>query len=181
LLAWLLPGAGHFYQRRYGKGGLLMACILGTFFFGLYLGEGRVVYASWREQDVRYVYLCQVCVGAPALPALVQAMRMKADPPKAPLWSGLMAPPILPGQIVTAGQITSPGDFEPLDGEGRFVRAARNYDQLSEWQNRLGAYFEIGTLYTVVAGLLNVLAIYDAVCGPMPTHPRGRPRPEPAL
>jgi hypothetical protein len=26
--------------------------------------------------------------------------------------------------------------------------------------------FEIGVLYTLVAGLLNMLAIYDAFCGP---------------
>ena len=34
VLAWLWPGAGHLYQRRYGKGALLMVCILITYFFG---------------------------------------------------------------------------------------------------------------------------------------------------
>jgi TM2 domain-containing membrane protein YozV len=52
-LAWLIPGAGHFYQRRWGKGGLFMVCILGTFIAGLWMGEGRVVYASWRPNDQR--------------------------------------------------------------------------------------------------------------------------------
>ena len=42
VLAWLWPGAGHLYQRRYAKGMLFMVCILGTFFFGLVLGEGKV-------------------------------------------------------------------------------------------------------------------------------------------
>src|SRR5438477_10026042 len=71
LLAWLVPGLGHMYQRRWGKGGLFMTCILATFFYGLWLGGGRVVYASFRESDSHYAYLCQVGVGLPALPAVV--------------------------------------------------------------------------------------------------------------
>ena len=47
LLAWLVPGAGHLYQRRTGKGLLFMICILSTYFFGLALGDelfpGRTV------------------------------------------------------------------------------------------------------------------------------------------
>ena len=39
LLAWLIPGAGHFYQRRRAKGALFCICILGTFLFGLGLGS----------------------------------------------------------------------------------------------------------------------------------------------
>ena len=41
LLAWLWPGAGHFYQRRFAKGFLFMICILSIFFFGLGLGEAE--------------------------------------------------------------------------------------------------------------------------------------------
>ena len=33
-------------------------------------------------------------------------------------------------------------------------------------QNRLGKLVEIGSIYTCVAGLLNILAIYDAYEGP---------------
>jgi hypothetical protein len=40
-----------------------------------------------------------------------------------------------------------------------------------DWINRLlPRYFEMGTVYTMIAGLLNVLAIYDACCGPVPTE-----------
>lgn len=34
-LAWLIPGAGHFLLRKYGRGGLLMGSILLTFLLGL--------------------------------------------------------------------------------------------------------------------------------------------------
>ncbi len=56
-LAWLVPGLGHFYQRRWGKGGLFFTCILATFFYGLWLGGGRVVYASFRDADAHLTTL----------------------------------------------------------------------------------------------------------------------------
>jgi hypothetical protein len=37
---------------------------------------------------------------------------------------------------------------------------------LNSLQTRLGKLVEIGTIYTTVAGLLNILAIYDAYEGP---------------
>ena len=66
-LAWLMPGLGHWYQGRRHKAVLFFVCIMGTFIYGLYLGEGRVVYASMRDNDRRLPYLCQVGVGLPAL------------------------------------------------------------------------------------------------------------------
>ena len=48
-LAWLVPGLGHIYQGRTGKGILFSICILGTFFYGMYIGSGRVVYASTAD------------------------------------------------------------------------------------------------------------------------------------
>jgi hypothetical protein len=143
LWAWLIPGAGHIYQRRYAKGVLFMVCILGTFFFGLALGGGKVVYASFRQPDMRYPYICQVGVGLPALPALIQRQRVIASsPPKPPLWNGFMAPPEQPVR-------------EQVE------------DELADWHRQLKMNFELGTLYTMIAGLLNVLAIYDAFAGPM--------------
>ena len=43
------------YQRRWGKGGLFMACILSTFFFGLYLGDGKGVHAPVRDGEVEVI------------------------------------------------------------------------------------------------------------------------------
>ena len=77
LLAWLWPGAGHFYQRRFTKGFLFMICILGTFFYGLGMGRGRVVYASFRDNDFRWQYICQAGVGAPSFLAVVQSYKVK--------------------------------------------------------------------------------------------------------
>jgi len=142
LLAWIWPGAGHFYQRRYAKGVLFMVCILGAYFFGLALGGGHVVYASWSKTDWRWQYVCQLGVGAPAMPAMVQSLIVsKGGEPI----TEVMAPPSRKDQPVV------------LDGP----------DRLADWNYRFHSFFELGTLYTVVAGLLNVLAIYDAFAGPV--------------
>ena len=59
------------------QGRLFMICILGTYFFGLALGEGKVVYASWNQVDRRWQYPLQLGVGLPALPAIVQSMVVR--------------------------------------------------------------------------------------------------------
>jgi TM2 domain-containing membrane protein YozV len=150
-LAWLVPGAGHFYQGRTGKGFLFLVCILGTFIFGLYLGQGRVVYASMRPEDRRLPYLCQFGAGVVATPALVQAQRVRSG--KEPLWSGFMAPPDLRRPI------------HATDDQGKPIIFPH---ELSKWHYELHSYFELGTVYTMIAGLLNVLAIFDAFAGPAP-------------
>lgn len=137
--AWFWPGAGHLYQRRYAKGVLFMVCILGTYFFGLTIGGGKVVYASFSKEHHRLPYYCQVGVGLPALPALVQTYRVRN------------------GQKALAGGIMAPPNWFDED----------NPDPLAEWHKRYHYFFELGTVYTMIAGLLNVLAIYDACCGPV--------------
>lgn len=149
LLAWAWPGAGHLYQRRYAKGILFMACILGTYFFGLALAEGKVVYAAWSKVERRWQFIPQVAVGLPAAPAVVQALAVRRDG-KA-LWNGFMAPP---------------------QGANDEERA----NQLSEWHKKLNIRFELGTLYTMIAGLLNILAIWDAGCGPVIGEPTAKER-----
>lgn len=138
-LAWLLPGLGHFYQRRTAKGILFSVSILTIFVFGLVLGEGRVVYAAWGPHEVRWPYFCQIGVGLPALPALVQLQLVRSGKP-------------------------------PLFGKSRFM-APPDYgnggpNELHLLHKRLNRYFELGTVYTMIAGLLNMLVIYDALAGP---------------
>jgi hypothetical protein len=137
LWAWLWPGAGHLYQRRYAKGILFMVCILSTYFFGLAVSGGHVVYASWNQTERRWQYVCQLGVGLPALPALVQARRHATN--RVPLFGGIMAPPVIDPPV----------------------------DELAQWHHDYHLFFELGTLYTMIAGLLNVLAIYDAYGGPV--------------
>ncbi len=182
LLAFLIPGAGHIYQGRTGKGILFAVCILGTFFYGLYLGEGRVVYASTTNPVgnpgkfiERWQYACQAAVGLPALPAYMQAWRVESG--EKPLFGdNFQRPPYTPQDIATiyrsedeilearTDHLTTNLLTKNPDGTDQIVYHA---NEGSKWQHDHAFYFELGTIYTVIAGLLNVLAIYDAHSGPV--------------
>ena len=66
-----------------------------------------------------------------------------------PLWGGFMAPPHRPVYEDQA-------------------------DEVSSWYARSGAGYEMGTWYTMIAGLLNILVIYDAYSGPLSVPISGR-------
>lgn len=164
-LAWLVPGAGHFYQGRHTKGTLFLICILTTWILGFALGGGHVVYASWQPGDKRWHYFLQAGVGSAALPALIQGERMRRwtvpsrfGPPQTdsgyePWFGGFMAPPQRPV-------------FEDQT------------DEVSAWYAEGGAGYEMGTWYTMIAGLLNILVIYDAYAGPLAVPISGRKKGE---
>lgn len=204
LLAWLIPGAGHFYQRRWAKGSLFFFCVMGTFLYGIFLGSSRVVYASFRPYDFHPSTVCQVGVGLPTLPAFAQYFAIRAK--QAPMWDGFMAPPVIIGQEVPAewaraqmqrGKID--GDFEEGDfvpsNNPRYMLLARysNYNrqlltdpyfndyysnQLSEWHAKYDYKYELGWLFTAVAGLLNFLVVFDAYRGPALGYRYVKPHPD---
>ncbi len=137
LLAWLVPGLGHVYQGRIGKGVLYATCILGLYGVGLALGEGKVVFWSWinplqHPEEFRLSSIGQLGVGLPAILALIQGTLIHYE--VNPLLGGILAEPTL--------------------------------HELNGLQASLSKLWEVGMLYTVMAGLLNVLAIYDAYAGP---------------
>ena len=175
ILSWCVPGLGHIYQGRTHKGRIFMVAILATFLVGLMLGGGKVVYASWRPKEIRWAFVCQVGAGLVALPALIQSMHLNGVAHE-PLWmGGFMAPPLASGQYVSRAYADRLVQADPdIVSEDFFdkppLRQFRG-DQLSIWHRQLGRWFEVGTLYTMLAGMLNVLVIYDAWAGPlgMPT------------
>jgi hypothetical protein len=156
LLAWMIPGLGHLYQGRIGKGMLFFICVLGTFVFGMCIGEGKVVYASTAgEQPWRWQYYCQLGVGLPALPALIQKERKEDGKP--PLFgSHFMAPP----------------DQSPQDTKDDSGNVSTQPNELAKWTVDMHPRYELGTVYTVIAGLLNILVICDAYGGPLVLGPR---------
>lgn len=135
LLAFLMPGAGHWYQGRYHKAGLYFLAVMSLYMIGMVIGSGRVVYASWTADDRRWPYVCQVAVGLPALPAAFQSYRVRNN--QAPWFGGFMAAP-------------------------------ESTAQQDEWHKEASAGFDLGTIYTMIAGLLNLLIIFDAIGGPLP-------------
>ena len=137
-LAWLVPGLGHIYQGRVGKGILYAVCILSLYTIGFVMGEGKIVYWRWTNplnnpDKFPIYYLGQFFVGLPALPALIQ------------------------------GTVRYLFGFENFLGG---FMAEPPIRELNGLQPRLGKLVEIASMYTAVAGLLNILAIYDAYEGP---------------
>lgn len=173
LLSWCVPGLGQLYQGRTLKGRLFMGSILGTFLVGLWLGGGKVVYASWKPGDTRWAYVCQAGAGLVALPAAVQSMQLNGVGKEPLFGASFMAPPLAPGQYVSRSYADTLARTDPdIDAEDFFDKPPlRQFraDQVSIWHRRLGRWFEIGTLYTMLAGMLNVLVIYDAFAGPLGT------------
>lgn len=167
LLAWLVPGLGHLYQGRTAKGLLFLICIVSTFAFGCYIGEGRVVHAATdplaiqgeslggrvgRVLGAHWKFVFQSGIGSVAIPAVVERQRMRTG--KSPLISAV-APP----RPIGLGE-----QPDHTDKNGKLVL---HPDELAKWQYEGGFNFELGGIYTVIAGLLNVLVIYDAYSGPL--------------
>ncbi len=152
-LAWLVPGLGHLYQGRRAKAALFFVCIMGLFVYGLYLsgnstvGWGRAVYFAGRDN---WYFAGQLGVGVPVMPALIQATRAANNKPV--WWNGFMAPP-------------RPSESE--DSARPAMGANVKQPTRSALIRQLTPYFELGVVYTMIAGLLNVLAMYDAWGGPV--------------
>ena len=148
ILAWLVPGLGHLYQGRNEKAILFFVCIMSVFLFGCYLGSdaqcgpARVIYAKWEKGEKRLFFIPQAFIGLAAIPAVLQENLVKQGIP--PKWGGLMAPP------------NSPFSEKPKDNP-----------TLNDLYQNLGRYFELGTIFTVIAGFMNILVIFDAISGPV--------------
>lgn len=173
-LSWLVPGLGQLYQGRRFKGTVFMVSLVGTFLVGMWIGGGNVVYASWRPGDKRLEFFGQAGIGAAAIPSLVQASLLASSRGQ-PLGSGWFAPPLVREQVVSDAYRQRVIDRDPEIGQGDFngprFRPRQPGDELSLWRRRYGRFFDLGTLYTTIAGLLNLLVIYDAWAGPM-RHPK---------
>ncbi len=96
------------------------------------------------------------------MPALLEAQR--AADGREPLFGGFMAPPRPVGD----------------PNAGRRRDALFKQPTLDKLHRNLHRYFDVGTAYTMIAGLLNVLAIYDACCGPVIAENRKDEEEEPS-
>ena len=170
ILAWLVPGLGHWYQGRRAKAVLYFVAIVGMFGWGIYLGgsgesfdrDGRTSRSATAGRSTSlgvpmitdFYYLAQVFVGLPALPAVP-------------------GPPDGAGTEGALGRIHGPADCR----RGR-TRTVKNADQptADELNKHLNRYFDLATFYATVAGLLNVLAIYNAWAGPVVVKPAKKER-----
>lgn len=154
LLSYLVPGLGQIYQGRVGKGLLFLVGLYGLFFYGMYLGR-------WSN-----VFLADTAARNPAWNLPAWATNLYNRPHFAgQFWIGAAAWPAIwhynhdaPNQ--TRGPIANRQDFLAK------FEAAPSEDELNDLQRDDDKHWDLGWVYTVIAGVLNVLVIYDALAGP---------------
>ena len=153
LLAVLFPGAGHLYLKQTWRGVGVAVGVLGLFFGGILIGGIDVVD---RKED-RIWFIGQALVGPIAIATdRYHQSRFKAYEP-----------------TQTRDGATIPGKYRSgYPGEQR-LPVASGSQTIYIWQAAPGArppntksvahLNEIGTLFATIAGMLNLIAILDAL------------------
>lgn len=263
VLAFLIPGAGHWYQGRRFKATIYSVCILTLFVWGMILGSWQPVYSQlvhrMRAESAQlekatpatnfsFGYAAQFFAGAPAFPALIQESRFRnekaeldiLDAPITSDFSGILRLQTENGESARAvsGQINvapvNPEGSREIEGTltviqdgkteefgiggaleiGREVfgsprrdlrcsvvstnglelptngtlqgtvarsflnwfQAPRDSQELDRLHGDLSRKFDIASVFTWIAGLLNLLAIWDAADGPAYGYGDEKPR-----
>lgn len=149
LLSYLVPGLGQIYQGRVGKGLIFLGCIYFLFFYGHYLGDGKNVYIPDTAQESNPWNLPRTPANLYNRPHFV-----------AQFWVGVAAWPAI-YQYVTH---YDPKLERTPPGEG-FMRQPHE-EELQKLQTAGDKTWDLAWVYTVIAGVLNVMVIYDAFAGP---------------
>ena len=142
-LSFLIPGVGQIVQGRVGKGVLFLISIHVLFFYGMFLG-------NWKN-----VYLADAAEGN-------FSQKLERLP------SNLYSRPQYVGQF-WIGIAAWPALFHyfNLDLPGtRNFQVPTDLNELNQLQQDGDKRWDLGWIYTVIAGALNVLVIYDAIAGP---------------
>jgi hypothetical protein len=174
-LSYLVPGLGQIAQGRVAKGLLFLVCIYTLFFYGVYLGTGTVTFEGKTYRVSSNVYLPDAAEDQPGLqrqwPPLVQ--NLYARPQFAgQFWVGVAAWPAI------VQYYTREDPRQRRFEEDAPADAKRGHPQLGDFMrepdgvavnavhNAGDKRLELAWVYTVIAGVLNILVIYDAVAGP---------------
>jgi hypothetical protein len=146
-LSYLIPGLGQIAQGRIGKGILFFVCVLTLFYYGMLLGSWRNVYLP-RAEDNPFPEERRILWDLWNRPQFV-----------AQFWIGMAAWPAV------SQYISYQPDAEAGPVFGSYQRAPAE-KTLNELQTRGDKTWDLGWVFTVIAGALNVMVIYDALAGP---------------
>ena len=146
-LSYLIPGLGQMYQGRYGKGALFMISLLGMFFLGQAMGNWQNVYIHSLDEAGR---------GQRGVGALITRWHYGGQ-----FWIGVAAWPALWQH------------FKMPAPDKELYPFLNQYQKMPD-ETKLNQFFvnsdktpDLGWVYTVVAGMLNILVMYDAFAGPV--------------
>jgi hypothetical protein len=153
LFSYLIPGLGQVYQGRVAKGLLFFFGLYLLFFYGMWMGQWRNVWLPDASKLPEVVILGQQLDGG--LKAVAYRPQFLGQ-----FWIGVAAWPA----VVQYFQYDETKDSGPVFG--KFQRTPSE-DELNERQRNGSKRWDLGWVYTVIAGVLNLLVIYDALAGPM--------------
>ncbi len=194
--SYLVPGLGQILQGRVAKGLLFLVCIYGLFFYGLYLGSGAVTIYGREYRLTSNVYLPDTTDPTTAKGGLQNLGSNLYNRPQfvGQFWAGIVAWPAIyqylrydraKYQVVEdiynradQDQAGDPEEAAKLRKEaaeeerkldppllGNFEREPPQ-SAINAVHNAGDKRLELGWVFTVIAGVLNILVIYDAVAGP---------------
>jgi hypothetical protein len=150
ILSYLVPGLGQVVQGRIGKGLLFFVCLYFLFFYGQYLGGWRNVYVIDAAGAQRRA---QQGPGR-VLETVADHARFFAQ-----FWIGAAAWPAI------IQYRTNDGTDQEHPWLGNYQRPLSE-DKLNVVLTNSDKSPDLGWMYTVIAGVLNILVIYDALAGP---------------
>jgi hypothetical protein len=149
------------YQGRVGKGLLFLVCIYGLFFLGMYLGTGEVRANERVYRVTSNVYLPDTAAknNPWGLPWRLAANLYNRPQFLGQFWVGVVAwPAVLQYVAYNPNQ-----DSGPVFGT--FMREPKE-ETINVLQTAGDKHWDLGWVYTVIAGVLNIMVIYDAYAGP---------------
>jgi TM2 domain-containing membrane protein YozV len=152
-LSFLVPGLGQIFQGRVGKGVLFLVCVYVLFFYGLSLGSWQNVYLPRAKNQPPVTLLGGFNVPKPI------AYRV---PYLGQFWVGVVAWPAL-WQFWFYDEKDDRDTPDPV--LRKFMRAPTE-EESNILQNTGDRTWDLGWVYTVIAGVLNIMVIYDALVGP---------------
>jgi hypothetical protein len=160
VLSYLLPGLGQVLQGRIGKGLLFFVCLYGLFFYGMWMGKMKNV---WLPDVARMPE-----VEVPILGKLDGVPKAVYYRPQflGQFWMGIAAWPALVQYAATEPPAEGENGPKPTAVLGRYMQTPPEAE-LNSLQRGGDKRWDLGWVYTVIAGVLNVLVIYDALAGPV--------------
>jgi len=161
-LSYLIPGLGQLTQGRVRKGLLYLISLYALFFYGMYLGSFKNVYLPDYHPN-------EPTVNRLASDLYTRFQFVGQFPIGMAAW-----PAVYQYVVYDARDDGNP----PLKGWMR----APSMEKINELQRDGDKTWDLGWVYTVIAGVLNVLVIYDALAGPAfrevkAAPPQGAPTP----
>lgn len=186
-LSFLVPGLGQIYQgvisrdrNRWTKGVFFLVTLYGMFFYGMWLGEWRNVYIPHMQEQLIRDQKPLSILGVPLSPFVGNIYTRLQYAGQ--FWIGVAAWPALwnywvPDTPIISKFQASPGAVK--NGEEfqrrQAIEKAESEDNALQVRADMGKRWDIAWVYTVIAGVLNLLVIYDAWAGPVYRRPEEAP------